>query len=396
MENLSHNCLLETYQPLPLSFTHGEGVWLIDKHQNRYLDALCGIAVTGLGHNYPAITKAIQDQASKLLHVSNLFCVKQRETFAKSLCELTPFSKVFFCNSGAEAIEGLIKLARLYGHSKGHKQPKIIVMEKAFHGRTMGGLSASGNPKYYQDFEPVLPGFIRVPFNNINALSAIANKHKDIAAVLIEPIQGEGGIQVPDKSYLSQVREICTQQDWLMMVDEVQTGMGRTGTLFAYEQANIQPDAMALAKGLANGIPIGAFLLRDPFNKLFKPGLHGSTFGGNPLSTRIGQITLDEITKNKLWENAKTQGNKIKSELTRNLKAISQVKDIRGKGLMLGIELDIPCRDILTLGLEKRLIFNVASNTVIRLLPPLIINNIETQYIIDRLSELITTYCSKK
>jgi acetylornithine/N-succinyldiaminopimelate aminotransferase len=387
---MSH--LMDVYKRLPVTFEHGEGVWLWDTEGNKYLDALSGIAVSGLGHSNPAVVKAIQTQAAKLIHTSNLYQIANQEKLADMLCRLTGLSKAFFCNSGAEALETALKLARLFGHQKGIDFPHTIVMAGAFHGRTLATLSAGDSKKAQAGFEPLVEGFIRIPYNDISALVAIANRHNNIAAVLIEPVQGESGIHVPDENYLSEVRKICTEQDWLMILDEVQTGLGRTGTLFTYQAYDFLPDVLTIAKALGNGLPIGACLAQEHVANLFKPGNHGSTFGGNPLSTAAALATLKEIETHKLWENAGRQGARLLQGLKEKLAGHAAVKEIRGKGLMIGIELDRPCRDILPLALKKRILFTVSNETVIRLLPPLIINDEEVQQIIETVPELIHAF----
>lgn len=384
--------IMHTYNRLPISFEYGKGVWLFDDKGNKYLDALSGIAVCGLGHAHPAVTKAIQEQAEKLLHTSNLYRIPNQTMVANLLSEFTGLDRSFFCNSGAEAVECAIKLARLYGHEREIEFPHILVMTGSFHGRTMATISASGNAKIQEGYAPLMPGFIRVRYNDVDAIRAIAEGNDNIVAVLVEPIQGEGGIRVPADNYLNHVREICDEHEWLLILDEVQTGMGRTGTLFNYQSHGIQPDILTLAKGLANGIPIGACVAKEHVAELFKPGKHGSTFGGNPLSCAAAIATLKTITNNKLWENAKHQGETLLKGLKEKLKGHPHVVDIRGRGLMIGIELDRPCRPILDLALEKRLLFNITSEKVIRLLPPLIFEDEHTKYVLDTLPGLIDAF----
>jgi len=388
--------LMDVYKRLPVTFERGEGVWLWDTEGNQYLDALAGIAVTVLGHSHPVIVETIQKQAAKLIHTSNLYHIANQESLAKELCRLTRLSKTFFCNSGAEAVETALKLARLYGHQKGVNDPKVLVMTGAFHGRTFATLSAGGSQRAQEGFEPLVPSFVRVPYNDIDAIHKKAQEISDIVAILVEPVQGESGIQVPNDRYLSDIRTICNEQKWLMILDEVQTGMGRTGTLFAYLAHSFLPDILAVAKGLANGVPIGACLANEAVGNLFKPGKHGSTFGGNPLACAVGLATLKEIEKHKLWENAKIQGDRLLQGLKEKLKDRPHVKAIRGKGLMIGIELDRPCRDILLLGLKKRLLFTVSNENVIRLLPPLIINKEQSDQIIEILPNIISEFTNKQ
>lgn len=387
---MSH--LMNVYKRLPVTFERGEGVWLWDTDGNKYLDALSGIAVSGLGHANPAVVNAIQTQAAKLIHTSNLYHIANQEKLADALCRLTGLSQAFFCNSGAEALETAIKLARLFGHDKGIEFPHIVVMSGAFHGRTLATISAGGSKKAQTGFEPLVQGFVRIPYNDVRALESIVSTHDNIAAVIVEPVQGESGINVPDDNYLRDIRKICTEQDWLMILDEVQTGLGRTGTLFAYQAYDFLPDVLTVAKALGNGVPIGACLAQEPFASLFKPGNHGSTFGGNPLSTAAALATLKEIETHKLWENAKRQGQRLLDGLKEKLSGHPAVKDVRGKGLMIGIELDRHCRDILLLALKKRILFTVSNDTVIRLLPPLIINDEQVQEIIEKVPALIDEF----
>lgn len=386
------NHLMHVYKPLPVTFTRGEGVWLWDTEDNQYLDAVSGMAVCGLGHTHPAVTKAIQTQAAKLIHTCNLYQISNQNDLADALCQATGLSQAFFCNSGAESVETALKLIRLYGHHQGIDHPKTIVMQGAFHGRTLATLSAGDNKKAQEGFEPLMPDFIRAPFNDIDAIRSIAKSHPDITAILLEPIQGESGVHIPDEEYLITIRKICDEYGWLMAIDEVQTGLGRTGTLFAYQAYNLLPDILTLAKALANGVPIGCCLARASVAALFKPGNHGSTFGGNPLSTAAGLATLGEIQTLKLWENAKKQGIALLNGLKQNLACHPHVKAIRGKGLMIGIELDRSCREILLLALKKRILFTVSHETIIRLLPPLIIEDQHVQMITKLVTELIEEF----
>lgn len=386
--------LMNVYKRLPVAFARGEGVWLWDLDGNRYLDALGGVAVCILGHVYPAVTRAIQTQAEQLIHTSNLYQIPNQIALAEQLCRATGLSKSFFCNSGAEAVETAIKLARLYGHQKAIMTPEIVVMTRAFHGRTMATISAGGNTRAKEGFEPLLPGFIRVPYDDIPALEAAAKQHPNIVAVLAEPVQGESGVIVPKEDYLSHIRTLCDKHQWLMILDEVQTGMGRTGTLFAYQAQGFLPDILTVAKGLANGVPIGACLAKEAIADLFSPGKHGSTFGGNPLACAAGLATLKAVESLKIWENAKKQGTVLLKGLQEKLAQNPHVKDIRGKGLMIGIELDKPCRDILLLGLKKRLLFSVTNERVIRLLPPLILEDAHVEEILKTLPALIEEFTS--
>lgn len=387
---MSH--LMEVYKRLPVNFERGEGVYLWDMEGNQYLDALSGIAVSALGHGNPAVINAIQAQAAKLIHTSNLYQIANQAKLADVLCRLTGLSQAFFCNSGAEALESAFKLARLFGHQKGITFPHVVVMSGAFHGRTFTTISAGDSKKAQEGFDPLVEGFIRVPYNDIPALEGLVNTHHNIAAVLVEPVQGESGIRVPHESYLPHIRKICTEQNWLMILDEVQTGLGRTGTLFAYQAYDFLPDVLTVAKALGNGVPIGACLAQEQVASLFKPGSHGSTFGGNPLATAAALATLNEIETHKLWENANYQGQRLLQGLKEKLGKHPHIKDIRGKGLMIGIELDRPCRDILSLALKKRILFTVSNENVIRLLPPLIIQDEHVEQIIKLVAELIDDF----
>lgn len=384
--------LFDVYKRLPVTFERGQGVWLWDTDGNKYLDALCGIAVTGLGHAHPAVTEAIQKQATKILHTSNVYQIANQTALAEMLCRLTGLSKAFFCNSGAEAVETALKLARLYGHQKGIESPAVVVMTGSFHGRTMATIAAGDSVKAQSGFEPLTPGFIRVAYNNASALEATLQLHNNIAAVMLEPVLGESGILIPDEGYLTKVRAICDKYKVLMILDEIQTGMGRTGTLFTYQAYPWLPDVLTVAKGLANGVPIGSCVATEAAASLFKPGSHGSTFGGNPLSCAAALATLKEYETYQYWKNAAKQGVALLKGLTEKLKNHPHVKAIRGKGLMIGIELDRPCRDILLLGLKKRLLFTVSNETVIRLLPPLIIESEHVDQIIATLPELIDEF----
>jgi len=392
--------LMKTYSPLDVTFEHGEGVYLWDTNKQQYLDALSGIAVCGLGHAHPAVTKTISEQASKLLHTSNLYKIGNQEHLANQLCELSNMSRVFFSNSGAEANEAAIKIARLYGHQKNIKVPGIIVMENSFHGRTMATLSATGNRKVQAGFEPLVQGFVRAPYNDVDAIKNIATNNNDVVAILVEPIQGESGVNVPDEKYLDELRKICDDNDWLLMLDEIQTGMGRTGEWFAFQHSDIQPDVMTLAKALGNGVPIGACLANAKAGEVLQVGNHGSTFGGNPLMCATASTVVDTIRSDKLVANAKKLGDYMLSRFTENLSAISAVTQVRGQGLMIGIELDESqlnhdCADFVKLALDNNLLINVAGGNVIRLLPPLVINQQHADTIITTVSELIISSVQK-
>jgi len=384
--------LLNTYARLPVAFERGEGVWLWDEAGKRYLDAISGIAVCGLGHSHPHLARALAQQAATLIHTSNLYRVKRQEQLAAKLCETSGMDGVFFCNSGAEANEAAIKLARLYGHRKGIELPTIIVTERSFHGRTMATLTATGSRRVQAGFEPLLSGFARVPFNDVAAVQQVAAHNKNVVAMLVEPIQGEGGIQVPDPAYLDRLRAVCDARGWLLMLDEVQTGIGRTGRWFAFQHTPIRPDVMTLAKGLGSGIPIGACLASGPAAEVFKPGNHGSTFGGNPFACAAGLTTLETIERGGLMANAEAIGQLLQEGLRSGLAGVRGVKDIRGKGLMIGVELDRPCGELVRRALERGLLINVTADSVIRLLPPLVMTQGEAQQLLDGLVPLVAAF----
>ncbi|VAW51185.1 Acetylornithine aminotransferase [hydrothermal vent metagenome] len=386
--------LMKTYAPLDVTFEYGKGAYLWDTNKQKYLDALCGVAVCGLGHAHPAITKTISEQAAKLLHTSNLYQIDNQQHLADQLCELSGMKRVFFSNSGAEANEAAIKIARLYGHNNNIANPSIIVMENSFHGRTMATLSATGNRKVQAGFEPLVQGFVRAPYNNIEAIKNIADNNNDVVAILVEPVQGEGGINIPDSDYLNQLREICDQQNWLLMLDEIQTGMARTGKWFAFQHNGIQPDVMTLAKALGNGVPIGACLANKKASAVLQPGNHGSTFGGNPLMCATASTVIDTIKSENLLANVKQMNEYITNGFTKRLAPLDSVNEIRTLGLMIGIELNtdnlnIDCADFVKLALQDKLLINVTAGNVIRLLPPLIITLEQADTIINTVSELI-------
>lgn len=387
---------ITSYKPLPISFTHGKGIWLYDEAGKAYLDGLSGIAVCGLGHCHPDVTKTIQEQAAKLLHTSNGYIIPAQEQLADKLAKLCGMEQVFFANSGAEANEAAIKLTRLFGHKKGIESPCIIVMEGAFHGRTMATLTASGSRKVQAGFEPLMPGFLRAPFNDIQALINIANHRDDVVAIMLEPIQGEGGIIVAEDSYLRTVASLCQEHGWLLILDEIQTGNGRTGELFAYMHAGITPDILTTAKGLGNGFPISACLMRGEACNLFKPGNHGSTFGGNPLATATALTVLNVIERDNLCARAKQAGIVLKEKLMQEWSAHPNVRAIRGRGLMIGIELDREASDARNIGLAHGILFNVTADNVIRLLPPLIISDEEIDELVKRLNKTIHTFLEKQ
>lgn len=385
---------MNTYSRLDVTFSHGEGVWLWDTAGRRYLDALSGVAVNGLGHAHPALLQAIQQQAGKLIHVSNIYHIAEQTALADRLAAISGMDRVFFCNSGCEANEAAIKLARLYGHKRDIQSPEIIVMEKAFHGRTMATLSATGSRKAQAGFEPLVSGFIRVPFDDLDAVHAVAERHPNVVAVLVEPVQGEGGINIPQDAaaYLTGLRALCDAKGWLLMLDEVQSGIGRTGTWFAFQHTNIQPDVMTLAKGLGSGVPIGACLARGAAAETFSPGKHGSTFGGNPLACAAALATLQVIESDGLCQQAEQLGNWIAAALETGLKDQSGVVRIRHAGLMIGIELDRPCGDLVKQALAQGLLINVTSENVIRLLPPLVMHRDEASKLVDTLLLLVKDF----
>ena len=386
------NVLMNTYNRLPVTFVKGEGVYLYDDQGKQYLDAISGIAVCGLGHANPDVTRAICEQAGSLVHTSNLYGIANQQQLGEKLTELSGMEKVFFANSGAEANEAAIKLARLHGHKQGIDKPVILVMEESFHGRTLATLTATGNRKVQAGFEPLVQGFARVPYGDLDALKTAATNLKGIVAVLVEPIQGEGGINIPPADYLPGIRELCDQHNWLMMLDEIQTGMGRTGKPFAFQHHALKPDVMTLAKALGNGVPIGACLANGKAADLFAPGNHGSTFGGNPLACAAGLAVMEQLSSGKLWEQAASMGDALTQGLAQKLEGTEGFIEIRSLGLMLGIQLDRPCAELVGLALEKGLLINVTADSVVRLLPPLIISSDQIQQLIDELSALIIEF----
>jgi acetylornithine/N-succinyldiaminopimelate aminotransferase len=377
---------------LRIPFQYGKGVWLYDKDDKAYLDALAGIAVCGLGHAHPRLVKAIQEQAAKLLHTSNIYLGETQVKLANKLMAITGLSQAFFGNSGAEANEAAIKMVRLYGHARNIDKPMMVVAEKAFHGRTMATLSASGSRHVQAGFEPLVAGFVRAPYNDIAALRTIAENTPDVVAIMLEPIQGEGGLNIPAADYLTQVRALCDEFNWLMILDEVQTGNGRTGAFYAYQHQHIMPDILCTAKGLGGGLPISAFLIAEKLTGIFKPTQHGTTYGGNPLVCAGANVVLDVIQEENLLENATKMGAFIQDSLRSELAGIDAVRDIRGQGLMIGIELDRPCRDMMKLGATNGLLFSVTAEKVIRLLPPLIINQEECEQLVERLVKTIKAF----
>ncbi|HET9699962.1 MAG TPA: aspartate aminotransferase family protein [Burkholderiales bacterium] len=387
--------VMNTYARLPVAFVRGEGCWLWDEQGRRYLDALSGIAVAGVGHCHPRLAKALAEQAATLIHTSNLYRVPKQEQLADQLARLSGMDNVFFCNSGAEANEAAIKLARLHGHKKRVELPTIIVMERAFHGRTLATLTATGSRKVQAGFEPLVTGFARVPYNDLEAIAQVGVHNPNVVAVLVEPFQGEGGVQVPQAGYLAGIRALCDRHGWLMMLDEVQCGIGRTGKWFAFQNSAIQPDVMTLAKGLGSGIPIGACLARGAAASVFEPGKHGSTFGGQAFACTAAMTTLDIIEEEGLLWNAAEVGELILSGFRARLGMLTGVTEVRGQGLMIGIELARPCGELVKQALERGLLINVTHENVIRLLPPLVIRREEAQRIVDMVSELVTEFVSR-
>ena len=387
---------MNTYARLPVAFERGEGSWLWDANGKRYLDAMAGVAVCGLGHGHPRYVAALREQVGKLVHTSNLYQITLQEKLADRLAAISGMDNVFFCNSGCEANEAAIKLARLYGHKKNVEAPAIVVLEKAFHGRTIATLSATGSRKVQAGFEPLLAGFVRVPFDDLEAMRRVAEANRNVVAILVELLQGEGGVNVCHDGYLNGLREICDAHGWLLMLDEVQSGMGRTGKWFAFQHSGVRPDVMPLAKGLGNGIPIGACLAAGPAAELFKPGNHGSTFGGNPLACAAALVTLAIIEEERLMENAVRIGAFIRAELAKRIGGLKGVKEIRGKGLMIGIELEYACGELVQQALERGLLINVTVDNVIRLLPPLIFKREEAELLLATLAPLVTEFLDRQ
>jgi acetylornithine/N-succinyldiaminopimelate aminotransferase len=387
--------IMPTYGRLPVTFVRGSGAWLWDTDGKRYLDALSGIAVCSLGHAHPAVHRAICKQSETLLHTSNVYQIAVQENLAAKLAALSGMDNVFFCNSGAEANEAAIKIARKYGHSLGIDIPRIIVMEKSFHGRTLATLSATGNPKVQQGFEPLVEGFIRVPYNDVPAIERALAEHSGVVAVLVEPVQGEGGVNVPSADYLNRVRALCDRHHLLMMLDEIQTGIGRTGKFLAFQHNGILPDVVTLAKALGNGVPIGACLAHGKAAEVLTAGNHGSTFGGNLLACSAALAVLDTLEQEKLADQAERHGRAIHAAFSESLDGIPGVVDIRHKGMMIGIELDRPCGDLVSAALERGLLINVTNEKTIRLLPPLIFDEAQIELLVATLSGLVKDYTAQ-
>lgn len=390
---MSH--LMNTYARLPVAFTHGEGVWLFDETGKRYLDALSGIAVSTLGHNHPRLVRAIAQQAACVLHTSNLYRIPLQEELADRLADLSGMDEVFFCNSGCEANEAAIKLARMYGHKREISNPTIIVMESAFHGRTMATLSATGNRKTQAGFEPLVSGFLRVPYRDIEAIRKVGEHNSNVVAVMLEMIQGEGGIHIADETFQRELRQICDERGWLLICDEVQCGMGRTGKWFGFQHAGVKPDVMTLAKGLGSGVPIGACLTSGRAKALFGPGNHGSTFGGNPLACAAALETVATIEDDGLISNAVKVGDAIRVGIAKALEGVPGLVEIRGRGLMVGIELDRPCGELVGKALEAGVLINVTSERVVRLLPPLTFSEQDAAKLVELLAPLLRDFLAK-
>ena len=388
--------LMHTYLPQPVAFTHGDGAWLWDTAGRRYLDCLSGIAVNTLGHNHPRLVEALREQIGRIIHTSNLFEIPLRDALAARLVELSGMTNVFFCNSGLEANEAAIKIARKYGHDRGIERPRIVVYERAFHGRSLATLSATGNAKVQKGFEPLVEGFVRVPLNDIDALEHLAATDPDVVAVFLEAIQGEGGIHPARADYLRAVRALCDRKGWLMMVDEVQCGTGRTGRWFAHQWAGIVPDVVPIAKGLGSGVPVGAVIAHGVAADVFQPGSHGTTFGGNPLAMRAGLVTLQVMEEDGLLDNAARIGGGIMAALTRELAGVAGVLEIRGQGLMIGIELDRPCGELVRTALDAGLVLNVTADRVVRLLPPLIFTAAQAEQLVGTLVPMIKALLARK
>ncbi len=387
---MSH--VMNTYARQPVAFVRGQGVWLWDEDGRKYLDALAGIAVNTLGHNHPRLVAALREQIGRVIHTSNLFRQPLQEAAADRIAAITGLDEVFFCNSGLEANEAAIKVARKYGHDRGVSEPAIIVMEKAFHGRSLATLSASGSRKVHAGFEPLVQGFVRAPLNDLEAVRQVAAHNKNVVAVFIEPIQGEGGINLARLEYLRGLKEICDRHEWLFMSDEVQCGLGRTGKWFVYQHAGFQPDVLPLAKGLGSGVPVGACVVGGRARGVFKPGNHGSTFGGNPLAMTAVATTLDTMQDEDLLANAARVGGAIRDGLTAGLKGLAGVVEVRGMGLMIGVELDRPCGDVVKQALAAGLVINVTAENVVRIVPPLVISEAEGREVVERLLPVMRSF----
>jgi len=389
---MSHQYLIPTYARQPVAFVRGEGVWLFDENGDKYMDAISGIGVCNLGHCHPAVSRTLAEQAGQLMHTSNLYRIPAQESLAQRLCELSGMQSVFFSNSGAEANEAAIKIARLYGNRKGITKPVVAVMEGSFHGRTMATLSATANAKVQEGFGPLVEGFVRVPFNDPDAVASLAG-NPDVVAVLVEPVQGEGGINIPNAGYLTALRQLCDQNDWLLMLDEIQTGNGRTGHYFACMGEDVVPDVLTTAKGLGNGFPIGACLVAGKAEGVFGPGNHGSTYGGNPLGCAAALTVVNTLTDD-VVDSVNDKGAWLKQAFQTSLADLAMVTGVRQKGLMLAIQLDRPCAELVNLAREAGLLINVTAGSVVRLLPPLVISQQEMQTLVDGLSAVIRHFAA--
>ena len=388
---MNDNYLMPTYARQPLNFSRGEGVWLYDTDGQAYLDGVSGIAVCNLGHYHPAVTRALTQQAASLVHTSNLYRVQHQESLAAALCQVSGMARAFFCNSGAEANEAAIKIARLYGNRRKVNTPTIVVLENAFHGRTMATLTATGNAKAQAGFEPLVSGFVRAPWNDVDAIRALADSHDNIVAVLVEPVQGEGGVRIPAPDYLTRLRQLCDEKQWLLMLDEVQSGNGRTGSYFACSAAGVVPDVLTTAKGLGNGFPIGACLVSGAAEDVFGPGSHGSTYGGNPLGCATALAVVDTLTR-EVIPSVNAKGALLQQQLRDALSGVAMVQEVRGQGLIIGVELDRDCQEIVALARDRGLLVNVTAGRVIRLLPPLVINDEEIALLVERVADAVHAF----
>lgn len=386
------SALMSTYAPLPVSFSHGEGALLFDAKGGEYLDAVSGIAVTNLGHAHPNVTRAINDQAGRLTHCSNLFRIDLQEQAGAALTAVSGMDRVFFCNSGAEANEAAIKLARLHGHQRGSHEPQIIVLEGAFHGRTLAALSATGNAKIQAGFGPLVSGFLRCARNDLAAIERLADKHAGIAAVMLEPVQGESGVHPLDLAYLEAVAALCKRHGWLLIFDEVQSGNGRTGSYFYYQQTNVIPDVVTTAKALGNGVPIGACLAGGKAAEIFEPGHHGSTYGGNPLACAAALAVIQTLQNDELMQRAQSNHRIVLDSFQASLREPATVKELRGVGLMIGIELISPCGELVSMALQKGFLINVTAGNTIRLLPPLVMSDTQAERLGTELAGIVDTF----
>ena len=386
--------LMHTYNRQPVQFVKGQGALLIDEQGDKYLDCISGIAVCSLGHAHPQIADAICEQSQCLIHTSNLYQIQKQSDLADKLCALSGMERAFFCNSGAEANETAIKIARKYANEQGIKHPKIIVMENSFHGRTLATLSATGNDKVHAGFYPLVEGFVRVPFDDIDAVKALSDD-QDIVAILVEPVQGEGGVHVPQAGYLKALRDICDQNDWFLMLDEIQAGVGRTGKWFAYQHDDILPDVVSLAKALANGVPIGCSLARGKAAQMLVPGNHGTTFGGNPLACAAALATINTLEVHNYIEHVATKGEKLLNSFRTALEGTAGVKQVRGKGYMIGIQLDRECGELVAAALDKKMLINVTRGDTVRLLPTFVMTQEQSEHLVAELSQIIKDFLNK-